>query len=286
MNRGIGECAAAESEAGVDRDSEQRRGAGAGLLREAGREPKRMVRHGQAAEYDAAPFSMEHSTLVCRGGTAWRAGSGRKDAGFFRKARHRVCALDRRSVPRRKSSNGWDCWKSASNRISKMWISGFAAPRRALRACMNRRRSRGIAAAHRWDAGIRETVRRMARNRNFLLARHYPAPLLWRWARPILARASALGRCRRAAWRGALRGCAASLQGLTGCRRVRRSGAPFSEPLLERALRAHEDERSAGCRHPDGCDTYWRWYFRLARRWGITTHAPGGTDGIGIVIVT
>ena len=67
--------------------------------------------------------------LVCRGGTAWRAGSGQADGPAW-DVRARS---GRRRGPRRcfeqSCSRRSACWRSGSNRTSRMWISGCAARR-------------------------------------------------------------------------------------------------------------------------------------------------------------
>ena len=87
----------------------------------------------------------------------------------------------------------------------------------------------GSATLGRWHP---ETVRRISRNQVFLLARHYPRHLLWKWAWPILVG--------QLLWGGvALRHGAAlewlkgKWQGLRGFSGVRRGAAPAGLDVLE-----------------------------------------------------
>jgi len=118
----------------------------------------------------------------------------------------------------------------------------------------------GSATLGRWHP---ETVRRMARNQVFLLARHYPRRLLWKWAWPILAG--------QLLWGGvALRHGAAlawltgKWQGLRGFASVRRGAPPTGLQVLEQLLLSHE-QTLRDTQFTNGFDLYWRMYFLLTR---------------------
>ena len=137
---------------------------------------------------------------------------------------------------------------------------------------------RGSAALGRWHP---ETVRRIARNQVFLLARHYPAPLLARWIWPILTahRCGAAWRCATApAWHG-LRGVVA--RRAPAFRASRKYGARSTRTSASHCCRSQE-RLIRQIQSSTGYDAYWRLYFLLDRRWGIVDTWPS----IGIVIVT
>jgi len=103
----------------------------------------------------------------------------------------------------------------------------------------------------------------MARNQVYLLARHYPRRLLWKWAWPILVGQLLWGgvALRHGAALGWVKG---KWQGVRGFARIRRGRLPRGlqaiEPLLadhERALREAQSGRDS--------DLYWRLYFLLTR---------------------
>jgi hypothetical protein len=123
---------------------------------------------------------------------------------------------------------------------------------------------RGSAALGRWH---RDTVRRIARNQVYLIARHYPRRLRWRWMWPILVAqllwgAVALRHGRGWAW---LQGKREGLWGLWGtrsvsvvCRQTRESdGLPHWEKVLE--VLCQSSERLI--RGAPGI--FWRLYFLL-----------------------
>jgi len=125
--------------------------------------------------------------LMCRGGCAWRAGSGREDGPAF---------SERRPI--------WSApWTAALFRAELFQKTGLLEEsfesyledvefglRCARHGCPGTYEPaalawhRGSAALGRWHA---ETVRRISRNQVWLLARHYPSPLLRRYWLPILA---------------------------------------------------------------------------------------------------
>jgi hypothetical protein len=118
---------------------------------------------------------------------------------------------------------------------------------------------KGSATLGRWHP---DTVRRIARNQIFLLARHYPPPLLARWAWPVITAqllwgAVAARHGTTLAW---LRGVA---QGLAGFRSLREHSTPINAQILKVLLLSHE-RTIRQFQTSSGFDAYWRWYFRLA----------------------
>jgi hypothetical protein len=101
----------------------------------------------------------------------------------------------------------------------------------------------------------------MARNQLFLLARHYPAPLLRRWfwamaAAQILWGGLAL---RHGAAVGWLRGV---FQGLRGFSAARASFTQFDAAVLDNLLRSNE-RLIRDIQTSTGFDSYWKLYFLL-----------------------
>jgi hypothetical protein len=201
--------------------------------------------------------------LVSRGGTAWRAGSGRLDAPEFSEAQstwsvpwtaalfraglfERVGLLDERFESYLEDVDfGLRCAEYA--------LAGEYVPTAIAW-------HRGSATLGRWHP---ETVRRIARNQVFLLARHYPRHLLWKWAWPILVG--------QLLWGGvALRHGAAlawligKAQGLRGFAALRRDAPPGGRDALEPLLASHERALRAA-QSGGGFDLYWRMYFLLTR---------------------
>ena len=118
---------------------------------------------------------------MCRGGTAWRMGSGRTDRAAFSAERQIwsppfTAVLFRAEVFRRAGllETGFESYledvdfglRCAAHELAGLYVPGALAWHQ------------GSATLGRWHP---ETVRRIARNQLFLVARHYPRPLLWRW---------------------------------------------------------------------------------------------------------
>jgi GT2 family glycosyltransferase len=116
----------------------------------------------------------------------------------------------------------------------------------------------GSAALGRWHP---ETVRRMARNQIFLVARHYPARLLWRWSWAIIVAQVLWGALalRHGAAGGWLRGV---FQGLRFFGAVRKSCTPFDAEVLDALLRSNE-RLIRDLQTSTGFDSYWKLYFLL-----------------------
>jgi GT2 family glycosyltransferase len=99
-----------------------------------------------------------------------------------------------------------------------------------------------------------------ARNQIFLLAKHYPARTLWRFAWPILVgqTLSLVGAARQGQLRPALRG---TLEGIRRWRSIRGIAVPLAveQTLFESEREIHSLQRELGF------DPYWRVYFSLVR---------------------
>ncbi len=144
--------------------------------------------------------------LTCRGGTAWRVGSGRPDGRtVLRAATDLLAALDRGPVPRRTLpprgllEERFESYLEDVDfglRCAARGLAGWYVPEAVAW-------HRGSASLGRWHP---ETVRRIARNQLLLVARHYPARCAWLAdpGRP---------RCCGAGWR-----CATARRGLAARR--------------------------------------------------------------------
>ncbi|MBZ5728192.1 MAG: glycosyltransferase family 2 protein [Acidobacteriia bacterium] len=199
--------------------------------------------------------------LVCRGGTAWRAGSGRPDVPPFSSDRAIWSAPWTAAVFRAELFQKTGLLEPSFEsyledvdfglRCARLGLAGAYVPS-ALAW------HRGSATLGRWHP---ETVRRIARNQLFLVARHYPRRLLLRWLWPIavaqvLWGAVALRHGAAFAW---LRGVA---QGLRGFSAVRNRCESFAPEALCTLMRTNEHilrEIQAST----GADSYWKLYFLL-----------------------
>jgi len=202
--------------------------------------------------------------LVSRSGTAWRAGSGRPDSATFSTAQsiwtapwtaalfraelfERVGLLDERFESYLEDVDfGLRC---AAHSLAGEYVPTAIAWHH------------GSATLGRWHPN---TVRRIARNQVFLLARHYSGHLLGKWAWPILVG--------QLLWGGvALRHGAAlawlegKWQGVCAFRAVRRAAPSREWAHLEPLLSAHE-RTIREMQSRDRSELYWRMYFLLT--WG------------------
>jgi hypothetical protein len=199
---------------------------------------------------------------VCRGGAAWRAGNGRADGPLYSTERRIwsapwTAALFRAELFQRVGllEESFESYLEDVDfglRCALAECSGVYAPQAVAW-------HRGSAALGRWSA---ETVRRMARNQVWLVARHYPGPLLrTNWGRVLAAHclwgALALRHGALLAW---MRG---EWQGWRGWPQARATRVSWPAQRLDALLRENETaiyELQA----PDGLDWYWKMYFRLA----------------------
>jgi GT2 family glycosyltransferase len=119
---------------------------------------------------------------------------------------------------------------------------------------------RGSATLGRWHP---DTVRRIARNQMFLLARHYPNPLLLRWGWAILLAQALWGAVavRHGAGLAWIRG---KSEGLRRFAAERSQSVTFEPAVLEQVLT--ENERAIReIQKTAGCDSYWKVYFLLTK---------------------
>jgi len=198
---------------------------------------------------------------MCRGGTSWRVGSGRMDGAAFSAPRQIWSApftavLVRGELFRRIGGleSRFESYLEDVDfglRCAARQFPGVYVP--AARAW-----HQGSAALGRWHS---ITVRRMARNQLFLVARHYPGPLVRRWFWAVAAAQILWGglALRHGAVLGWFRGV---FQGLRGFRTARRSHAPFDVKALEDLLAANE-RLIRDLQTSTGFDWYWKLYFLL-----------------------
>jgi GT2 family glycosyltransferase len=198
--------------------------------------------------------------VVCRGGTAWRVGSGRKDGPEFQEG----CAIH--SAP----------WTAALFRAELFGRVGLLEERFesyledvdfGLRCAAQEMWGRYVPEAVAWHRGSAtlgrwhgETVRRISRNQMLLLARHYPRTLLLSCFWPIVVAQLLWGGVAwrhgaGAAWlRGKCEGC-----GLFSTERRKKdefhTGLPDLLRSNERIIRRVQDAT--------GFDRYWSQYFLL-----------------------
>ncbi len=201
--------------------------------------------------------------LVCRGGTAWRAGSGQADGPAW-DVRRRIW-----SAP----------WTAAVFRAALFEKTGLLEERfesyledvdfglRCAALDMAGEYVPGAVAWHRGSAALGrwhpETVRRMARNQVWLLARHYSRPDLLHCAWPAMVAQLLWG---LVAFRhgAGFAWCRGKCQGLRSFPEVRRDSACYHAELLER-LRTNESLIRT-MQAPGESDFYWRLYFLLTTR--------------------
>jgi hypothetical protein len=201
---------------------------------------------------------------ICRGGTSWRLGHGRSDGPLFDAPRRTYFPSATATVYRR----------DFFERIGGFEESFFAYLEDVdlgLRAAMEDLPGlyvpdavayhRGGATAGIWSG---QSVEWMTCHQLLLLAKFYPARLMLRFLRPILAAqllwaTLAVSRGRALYWvRGLWRG-------LRSFSRLRRASGPLRlrGERLASVLCAMEAE-IARVQQATRWDTYWRWYFRLA----------------------
>lgn len=201
---------------------------------------------------------------VCRGGTAWRLGHGRPDGPLFDRARRTYFPSATAAVYRR----------SFFDRVGFFEESFFAyledvdlGLRAALEDLPGLYVPEAVAAhqgsetAGQWSEAM---VRWITCHQLLLLAKFYPAGLLLRFARPILAAqllwaVLAVSRGRSAAWWAGFREAAARARAIrgAGCDLRERGGR------LSAVLRSAESE-IVRFQRATGWDAYWKWYCRLA----------------------
>jgi len=201
--------------------------------------------------------------LVCRGGTAWRVGAGREAGPLFASERRIwsapwTAALFRAEIFQRVGllEESFESYLEDVDfglRCARAGFSGLYVPAAVAW-------HRGSAALGVWHG---ETVRRMARNQVWLLARHYPRPLLRRWWWAILVAQALWGGV--AARHGAgLAWARGKWQGIRGFRDARAAQAVAATSVHDRDSLLLANERMIyEIQSLTGFDFYWRMYFLL-----------------------
>lgn len=206
---------------------------------------------------------------LCRGGCAWRVGHGRNDGEEFSEAKMIWFAPGTASLFRA------ELFRRAGM-LDESFESYLEDVEFGLRcACLDYRGRYvpealayhvGSAALGKWHP---ETVRRIARNQVFLVAKYYPARLFFHLAWPVVVSQALWGvvAMRHGALGAFLRG---KLEGLMGFATARRN-APATGTAPERFLQIlRESEKEIhDIQRRTGFDGYWRVYFALT---------PGGAD--------
>lgn len=196
---------------------------------------------------------------VCSGGTALRCGNGQADGAFWNSRRPvqfvpMTAALIRTDVFR--SVGGLDeLFESYLEDID----FGFRCASRGYRGVYVPEATAwhtGSGTLGRWNS---KTVRQLARNQVFLLARHYPEDVLRKYSWQILIAQLLWGAVAARNFRG-LVWLFGKLEGLRRFRDVRRPGWPGIAAVLAEGDRTIREVQSVG-----GEQLYWRLYFALSR---------------------
>jgi GT2 family glycosyltransferase len=265
-NRGIGECRC-EWIAVLNTDVELEADYFEQLLRSAERERAwfatgKILAKSEKLTPAGMPVPLDATfDLLARGGTVWRAGNRRADGPVF-------------SAPRRIWSAPWTAALFRAELFGRVGLLETAFESYledvdfGVRCAMQSLDGLYVPAALAWHAGSAslgrwhpETVRRIARNQVFLIARHYPRAIVLRYLWPILTAQMLWGAVamRHGAGRAWLRG---KWQGLGGWRDARAKHSAADPAELERFLR--ENERVIReIQTATGFDVYWRMYFLL-----------------------
>jgi GT2 family glycosyltransferase len=198
---------------------------------------------------------------VCRGGTAWRVGAGRPDGTYFRKSRRIACAPWTAALFRAELFGRVGLLEERFESYLEDVDFGMRCAARGLDGFYDSTAvawHRGSATLGRWH---RETVRRIARNQIFLLARHYPAGVCARWFWPIFCAHSLWGAVatRHGAGLAWLHGVA---QGVRGFSTMRGAGGAMDAKVLGGLLVSGE-RTIREVQSSTGYDAYWRLYFLL-----------------------
>ena len=200
---------------------------------------------------------------VCRGGASWRLGHGKPDGPDFAVPRPTYFPSATASLFRREFFDRVGRFDESffayledvdlGMRAASLGLAGTYVPEAEAW-------HEGSATSGRWSD---RSVTWITRHQLLLLAKHYSEAMLLRYGRPVavaqlLWAALAVSRGRSRAW---LEGIA---QGLADCGSRWQAASRRGERGLIAALSAGESEIAAMQRSA-GWDTYWKWYFRLAR---------------------
>ncbi len=201
---------------------------------------------------------------VCRGGTSWRLGHGRPDGPWFDRPRATFFPSATATLFRREFFDRAGLYEEAffayledidlGLRASLAGLAGVYCPTAVAY-------HRGSQTGGAWSEAM---VRWVTSHQLLLLAKFYPAGLLVRYARRILAAqllwaALAVSRGRGGAWWGGLR------EAMRRGGAIRASAAQLrtQSGKLPGILEAAEAEIE-NVQQITGFDVYWKWYFRLA----------------------
>src|SRR5207248_6026118 len=198
---------------------------------------------------------------VCRGGAAWRVGSGRPDAEIFSAGRAIFSPPWTAALFRAGLFGQVGLLEESFESYLEDVDFGLRCAARRIAGCYVPTAiawHRGSATLGRWHP---ETVRLIARNQMLLMARHYPARLMLRWWWPILVAQWLWGAVafRHGAGLAWLRG---KWQGLAGFSAARAKSKPIDPVLLGRLLRDNE-HLIRDVQNSTTFDSYWRLYFLL-----------------------
>jgi hypothetical protein len=211
--------------------------------------------------------------LLSRGGCPWRAGSGRRDNGQFcerltiQMASFTAAVIDKelfRTVGRldeRFESYLEDV--DFSLRCAERGINGAYVPEAV---CFHH----GSATLGRWNGG---SVRLMARNQLFLIAKHYPRRLALEWLGPIFVAHTLWGIL--AARHGAgFPWLCGKWDGFRRFQEIRRAGETAEGSQLSKIL-CQQESAIFRLQTQLGMDWYWRVYFALTGAERHTKRRPG-----------
>lgn len=200
--------------------------------------------------------------LLSRGAHAWRCGYGRPDGQTW-SVKRKICFAPMTAAIFRR--NLFDAVGLLDTRFEAYYEDVDFGVRCAL-AGFNGIYDPMAVATHRSKETLGKNSARVlyltARNQIFLLAKHYPARTLWRFAWPILVgqTLSLIGAAQQGHLLPALRGT------LAGIRRWPSIRGKTSHFLVEQTL-AESEREIHSLQSEVGFDPYWRLYFSLVRSW-------------------
>ncbi|SRR5579864_730418 len=202
---------------------------------------------------------------LCRGGCAWRVGSGRADGAAFAKSRDISFAPGTASLFRTELFR----LVGALDESFESYLEDVEFGLRC--ACLNYR-GRYVPEAVAYHVGSAmlgkwhpSTVRKIARNQVFLVAKYYPARLFFRLLWPIVVAQTLWGlvAMRHGALFAFLRG---KLEGLRGFPTARRNATALqAAPNRLLQILQESEHEIRDMQRLTGFDLYWRLYFALTR---------------------
>ncbi len=198
--------------------------------------------------------------LICRGGSAWRAGAGyRINPSLAGMRKIRFCpataAIFRSELFRRVGlfDESFGSYLEDVDMGLRCAAAGLTGVYVGDAMCWHL----GSATFGRWDSGV---VRLIARNQVFLIGRHYSRELIFRWLWPIVVAQVLWGvlAARHGCTLAFLRGKTEGLRRLAAVRSGSRAySSELESILIDSERQIHEFQSEAGF------DWYWRLYFRL-----------------------